>query len=59
MPLQEERYDLLIPKAYLDVHPELKIFLDVMTDRSFRDEIESLGGYDTRDTGKVLAVGKC
>jgi molybdate-binding protein/DNA-binding XRE family transcriptional regulator len=54
IPLQEERYDLVIPKAYLDIHPALKIFLDTIVSRPFRAEVEALGGYDTRDTGKVL-----
>lgn len=53
-PLQEERYDLVFPKAYLDIHPALRIFLDTIVSRPFRTEIEALGGYDTRETGKVV-----
>jgi putative molybdopterin biosynthesis protein len=53
IPLQEERYDLVIPKEYLDQHPALRQFLDTLVTRSFRTEIDALGGYDTRETGKV------
>jgi putative molybdopterin biosynthesis protein len=53
IPLQEERYDLVIPNEYLDQHPALRQFLDTLVTRSFRTEIEALGGYDTSETGKV------
>ncbi len=56
IPLQEERYDLVIPKAYLDIHPALRIFLDTIVSRPFRAEVEALGGYDTRDTGKIVEL---
>lgn len=54
--LQSERYDLVIPTPYLSLHRGVADFLDMMTSRSFRAEVEALGGYDTRDTGKVQAL---
>ena len=51
--IQEERYDLVIQTPYLTTHPGLSLFLDTLVSRSFRIEIESLGGYDTRETGKI------
>ncbi len=51
IPLQEERYDLVMPTAYLSSHPGLSQLLDTMTTRTFRKEIESLGGYDVREMG--------
>jgi molybdate-binding protein/DNA-binding XRE family transcriptional regulator len=51
VPLQEERYDLVMPTAYLFTHPGLSMLLDTMTTRTFRREIESLGGYDVREMG--------
>jgi molybdate-binding protein/DNA-binding XRE family transcriptional regulator len=58
MPLQRERYDLVIPKSYYESLEGLKILLDTIVSKPFRDELEALGGYDTRDTGKfVTAVG--
>jgi putative molybdopterin biosynthesis protein len=56
VPLQRERYDLVIPKAYYETLSSLQILLDTMVSKPFRDELEALGGYDTRDTGKVVAL---
>jgi molybdate-binding protein/DNA-binding XRE family transcriptional regulator len=54
VPLQRERYDLVIPKAHYQSLPGLDTLLDLIVGRVFRDELEALGGYDTRDTGKVV-----
>ena len=56
VPLQSARYDLVVPKAYLKVHPTLANLFETLVSRPFRDEIEALGGYDTRDTGKVHSL---
>lgn len=53
VPLQEERYDLVIPTQFLTTHPCLSALLDTIVSRPFRTEIEALGGYDTRDAGKI------
>lgn len=58
VPLQDERYDLVIPTAYLSTHHGLSRLLDTIVSRPFRDEIEALGGYDMRETGKVQIAGK-
>jgi putative molybdopterin biosynthesis protein len=52
VPLQSARYDLVVPKAYLRTHPTLANLFDAITSRPFRTEIEALGGYDARETGK-------
>ena len=54
IPLQHERYDLVIPNAYLTSHPGLAVFLETIVSRPFRAEIDALGGYDTRETGKIV-----
>lgn len=54
IPLQEERYDLVIPTKYLHSHPGMQMFLDTLVTREFRQEIEALGGYDTKETGKII-----
>ena len=54
IPLQEERYDLVIPSKYLHSHPGMQMFLDTLVTRGFRQEIEALGGYDTKETGKII-----
>ncbi len=54
IPLQEERYDLIIPTAYVHSHPGIRIFLDTLGTRGFQREIEALGGYDVRESGKII-----
>jgi putative molybdopterin biosynthesis protein len=54
VPLQRERYDLVVPKVYYETLQGLRILLDTIVSKPFRDELEALGGYDTRDTGKVI-----
>jgi molybdate-binding protein/DNA-binding XRE family transcriptional regulator len=56
IPLQEERYDLVMPTAYLSSHRGLPVLLDAIVSRAFRTEIEALGGYGTRETGKVQTL---
>jgi len=56
VPLQSARYDLVVPKSYLKSHPTLANLFDTIVSRSFRNEIEALGGYDTSETGKLHAL---
>ncbi|HEY7319920.1 MAG TPA: substrate-binding domain-containing protein [Candidatus Binatia bacterium] len=56
VPLQRERYDLVIPKVYYETLQGMKNFLDVIVSKHFRQELEALGGYDTRETGTVQAL---
>ncbi|MGH7824325.1 MAG: substrate-binding domain-containing protein [Candidatus Binatia bacterium] len=55
IPLQRERYDLVIPKQHYETLPGLRTLLDIIVSKPFRDELEALGGYDTRETGRVVA----
>lgn len=52
--LQEERYDLVIKEADLKYHI-YEIILNTIQSEEFKKEIESLGGYDLKDIGKILA----
>ncbi|HMU56094.1 MAG TPA: substrate-binding domain-containing protein [Nitrospira sp.] len=56
IPLQDERYDLVIPAKLLAEHSGLAVFFDTIVSRVFRSEIESLGGYDTRETGTIRHI---
>jgi molybdate-binding protein len=56
VPIQAARYDLVVPTAYLKSHPTLAHLFDTLASQSFRNEIEALGGYDTRDTGKLHSL---
>lgn len=53
IPLQQSRYDLVIPKTFLANHPSIGNLLEAIVSRQFRTEIEALGGYDTSETGKI------
>jgi len=53
VPLQEECYDLVFPAANAR-EPHFAALLDRVRSPEFRLEIESLGGYDTSETGKIL-----
>jgi putative molybdopterin biosynthesis protein len=54
MPLQEERYDLVIPFEFLDT-PPVQALLEVAVSAPFQDELEALGGYDGSQAGTVVA----
>ena len=54
VPLQRERYDLIIPKAYYETLQGLRILLDTMVSKRFRSELDALGGYDTTEIGRIV-----
>ncbi|MFZ5996076.1 MAG: molybdopterin biosynthesis protein [Nitrospirota bacterium] len=54
IPVANERYDLAIPRDFIDT-AMIQIVLDIIrNNEEFRSIVESLGGYDTRDIGKVV-----
>jgi len=54
LPVAEERYDLVIPAEHINLD-SVSALLDVIRrDSGFREAVESLGGYDTRDMGRVM-----
>jgi putative molybdopterin biosynthesis protein len=54
IPLQEERYDLVIPLEFLNIAP-VQALLDVAVSAPFQAELGALGGYDSSRTGTVVA----
>jgi molybdate-binding protein/DNA-binding XRE family transcriptional regulator len=56
VPVQRERYDLIIPKTHYENTAALRALLDTIVSRPFRDELEALGDYDTRETGRVVEM---
>lgn len=57
IPVANERYDLAIPAEFVDTEM-IRILLDIIrNDKEFRATVESLGGYDIRDMGKVMFEG--
>lgn len=58
VPLTEERYDLAVPEDFIgsDI---FRALLEVITsDKEFRAAVSGLGGYDTRDMGKIVYEGE-
>jgi molybdate-binding protein/DNA-binding XRE family transcriptional regulator len=54
VPLHSERYDLVMRKRTADL-PAVKSFLDVLQRSSLRRKLEVLAGYDTSETGTIVA----
>ena len=54
IPLQEERYDLVIKVSDLK-YPIYRLIIDTIQSEDFKKEIRGLGGYDLKDIGKILA----
>jgi len=53
-PLTQERFDLLIPKERF-FSAGIKTLLEIVGSREFRRRVESLGGYDTSESGRIIA----
>lgn len=54
IPLHSERYDLVMRRRTADM-PVVKVFLDVLQRATLRRKLEVLAGYDTSQTGTVVA----
>lgn len=52
--LQSERYDLIMRRQTLEL-PAVQTFLDILQRASLRRKLEVLAGYETSQTGMVLA----
>lgn len=55
IPIQSARYDLVMRKRTGDL-PAVKAFLDVLHRATLRRKLEVLAGYDTSQTGAVVAI---
>jgi putative molybdopterin biosynthesis protein len=55
IPLFNERYDLVIPEDQFK-NPILQPALDTLHSKKFRLAIESLGGYNTQDSGVEIPI---
>lgn len=54
VPLRNERYDLVLRKQTLEF-PAAQTFIDVLQRATLRRKLEVLAGYDTTQTGAILA----
>jgi putative molybdopterin biosynthesis protein len=53
IPVARERYDLVIPEVFWDMEG-IRRLLEVIESERFRADVQSMGGYDPSDAGKIL-----
>ena len=53
VPLQKERYDLIIRKDDIN-KPPFQAILEILNSKEFQEELRGIGGYDLSDTGKIV-----
>ncbi|MBI2865545.1 MAG: GntR family transcriptional regulator [Chloroflexi bacterium] len=56
LPLVKERYDLVVPRRHYD-SLLFSSLATVIGDGEFRQVVESLGGYDVSEMGRIRSVG--
>jgi putative molybdopterin biosynthesis protein len=54
VPLVRERFDIVIPKAHF-FSPAVQTLLDIVGSQDFRNRVDAMGGYDTADSGRMIA----
>ena len=54
VPLEDARFDLVVPRQ-LQSDPRVGRLLDVLGSHGFRRELAVLGGYDTSESGQLMA----
>jgi len=54
IPVAKERYDLAIPKEFLNIDMIVHLLKIIRGDNEFRETVAGLGGYDISDMGKVM-----
>jgi putative molybdopterin biosynthesis protein len=57
IPVAHERYDLAIPSEFLESGMMKALLSVIREDKGFRGAVAALGGYDTREMGKVVYGG--
>lgn len=57
IPIAEERYDLIIPTEHLQTD-KIKQLLSIIASKTFQKTVEEMGGYSTRETGRIVFQGK-
>jgi len=53
IPVVTEQYDLVIPMQYYPMEA-IQILLEIINSPAFKKRVEALGGYNTKNTGKVI-----
>jgi putative molybdopterin biosynthesis protein len=56
IPLMEEEYDLLVTKEFSE-DPRFSLLMELLTSPEFASRLSGLGGYMTKDSGKIKYRG--
>lgn len=54
IPIQKERYDLVIKKEDIE-KPPFRAILEIIKSDAFKSELIGIGGYDLSETGNIIA----
>jgi putative molybdopterin biosynthesis protein len=57
IPVAKERYDLAIPRSFIETEMLRNLLYIIREDSEFKDIVTELGGYDVSDMGKVMYEG--
>jgi putative molybdopterin biosynthesis protein len=55
VPLDEARFDLVVPRGAVAADPRIERLLDVLRSPRFRRDLGALAGYSTTHTGQLMA----
>ncbi|MDI6703712.1 MAG: molybdopterin biosynthesis protein [bacterium] len=55
IPITKERYDLAISSKYYDDY-RINRLIEVVNSSEFKQKIRSLGGYDIKETGRIISI---
>jgi putative molybdopterin biosynthesis protein len=55
VPVTKERYDLVIPSAYLE-EEKIRLLIEIIRSDEFKEKALAMGGYEVHDTGKIILV---
>lgn len=54
VPVARERYDIVVPAEFIELESVRSLLSVIRDDTAYRKEVESLGGYDVSDMGRIL-----
>jgi putative molybdopterin biosynthesis protein len=55
VPLMEEEYDMVVTKEFSE-DPKFTLLMELLSSPEFAARLDKLGGYNTKDTGKIKYV---
>jgi putative molybdopterin biosynthesis protein len=53
VPVTKERYDLVIPRAYLE-DEKIQLLLEIIRSDEFKEKALAMGGYEVHETGNLI-----